>query len=49
VIPWQLALTKAMSNFRQSGYLIQEGSDELLLREGLTQLQRGEETLPVRS
>jgi len=38
-----------MSHFRQSGCLIQEGSDELLLREGLTQLQRGDETLPVRS
>ena len=45
----RVTVTKAMSHFRQSGYLIQEGSDELLLREGLTQLQRGDETLPVRS
>lgn len=36
----RVTVTKALSHFRQEGYLIKEGSDDLLLREALPQLQR---------
>jgi CRP-like cAMP-binding protein len=37
----RVTVTKALSHFRQAGYLIKEGSDDLLLRHSLTHLQRG--------
>lgn len=36
----RVTVTKAISHYRQAGYLIKEGSDELLLREALPNLQR---------
>ena len=36
----RVTVTKAISHFRQQGYLLREGVDELLLREALPQLQR---------
>ena len=36
----RVTVTKAMSHFRQEGFLIKDGPDELLLREALPQLQR---------
>lgn len=36
----RVTVTKAISHFRQEGYLLKQGSDELLLREALPQLQR---------
>jgi hypothetical protein len=36
----RVTVTKAISHFRQQGYLRKEGPDELLLREALPQLQR---------
>ncbi len=36
----RVTVTKAISHDRQAGYLIKEGSDELLLREALPILQR---------
>lgn len=36
----RVTVTKSLSHFRQEGYLIKEGSDDLLLREALPQLQR---------
>jgi biotin operon repressor len=36
----RVTVTKAISHFRQEGYLLKEGCDELLLRQALPQLQR---------
>lgn len=36
----RVTVTKAITHFRQAGYLLKEGSDELLLREALPRLQR---------
>jgi|LakMenEpi03Aug12_release.lakeMendotaPanAssembly.Ray.scaffolds.fasta_scaffold23446_5 biotin operon repressor len=36
----RVTVTKAISHFRQEGYLLKDGADELLLREALPQLQR---------
>lgn len=36
----RVTVTKAISHFRQEGYLLKDGSDELLLREALPKLQR---------
>lgn len=36
----RVTVTKAISHFRQEGYLLKDGSDELLLREALPHLQR---------
>ena len=36
----RVTVTKAISHFRQEGYLLKDGPDELLLREALPQLQR---------
>jgi hypothetical protein len=38
----RVTVTKAISHFRQEGYLLKDGADELLLREALPQLQRQE-------
>lgn len=38
----RVTVTKALSFYRQQGYLIKEGSDELMLREALPFLQRGQ-------
>jgi len=35
----RVTVTKAISHFRQEGYLLKDGPDELLLREALPQLQ----------
>ncbi|MFZ0407951.1 MAG: Crp/Fnr family transcriptional regulator [Cyanobium sp.] len=37
----RVTVTKAISHIRQAGYLLKEGPDELLVREGLVHLQRG--------
>lgn len=36
----RVTVTKVLSHFRQEGYLLKRGSDELLLREALPKLQR---------
>ena len=36
----RVTVTKAISHFRQEGYLVREGHDDLLLREALPRLQR---------
>ena len=36
----RVTVTKAMSHFRQEGFLVKDGPDDLLLREALPQLQR---------
>jgi len=36
----RVTVTKALSHFRQEGYLLKQGSDELLLPEALQHLQR---------
>lgn len=36
----RVTVTKAISHYRQAGFLIKEGTDELLLREALPSLQR---------
>ncbi len=36
----QVTVSKALSHLRQAGYLIKEGSDDLLLRDALPDLQR---------
>lgn len=36
----RVTVTKAISHFRQEGFLVKDGADELLLREALVQLQR---------
>lgn len=36
----RVTVTKAISHFRQEGFLLKDGADELLLREALPQLQR---------
>lgn len=36
----RVTVTKAISHFRQEGFLVKDGPDELLLREALVQLQR---------
>jgi Crp-like helix-turn-helix domain len=36
----RVTVTKAISHFRQEGYLLKYGPDELLIRQGLQQLQR---------
>ena len=36
----RVTVTKAISHYREQGYLIKEGSDELLLREAIPLLQR---------
>jgi CRP-like cAMP-binding protein len=41
----RVTVTKALSLYRQQGYLIKEGSDELMIREALPLLQRS----PTRS
>jgi hypothetical protein len=44
----RVTVTKAMTHFRQQGYLIKEGDDDLLLREALPWLQRqGTRELPA--
>lgn len=37
----RVTVTKAISHFRQAGYLVKEGSDELLLCEAVAELKRG--------
>lgn len=40
----RVTVTKAISHFRQAGYLIEEGSDALLIRDAMKLLQRGDDT-----
>ena len=39
----RVTVTKAISHYRQAGYLIQEGPDALLVREAVKLLQRGDD------
>ncbi len=42
----RVTVTKSISHFRDQGYLIKEGSDELLVREALPSLQRSDRGPP---